>query len=165
MLVTFSIVTYILIMSIVTKHDISWHNIPFCHTVSRFQFWEKCHIWQLSALLKHDIQFCDETISWRHNTTLRKDFVILQLYWWLFSSTKHCSWNMVYCVVILQLYFPSYNYQQYKSTYYDCWITLQTVLKIATSNFYCKITLVWLDSSLSVAIISPLFNQRLHRLT
>ncbi len=26
---------------------------------------------------------------------LRKDFVILQLYWWLFSSTKHCSWNMV----------------------------------------------------------------------
>ncbi len=23
--------------------------------------------------------------------TLRKDFVILQLYWWLFSSTKHCS--------------------------------------------------------------------------
>ncbi len=27
--------------------------------------------------------------------TLSKDFVILQLYWWLFSSTKHCSWNMV----------------------------------------------------------------------
>ncbi len=24
-------------------------------------------------------------------STLRKDFVILQLYWWLFSSTKHCS--------------------------------------------------------------------------
>ncbi len=23
--------------------------------------------------------------------TLRKDFVILQLYWWLFSSTKHCG--------------------------------------------------------------------------
>ncbi len=23
--------------------------------------------------------------------TIRKDFVILQLYWWLFSSTKHCS--------------------------------------------------------------------------
>ncbi len=23
--------------------------------------------------------------------TLRKDFVILQLYWWLFSSTQHCS--------------------------------------------------------------------------
>ncbi len=27
--------------------------------------------------------------------TLRKDFVILQLYLWLFSSTKHCIWNMV----------------------------------------------------------------------
>ncbi len=27
--------------------------------------------------------------------TLRKDFVILQLYWWLFSSTKYCSWNMI----------------------------------------------------------------------
>ncbi len=27
--------------------------------------------------------------------TPRKDFVILQLYWCLFSSTKHCSWNMV----------------------------------------------------------------------
>ncbi len=27
--------------------------------------------------------------------TLRKDFVLLLLYWWLFSSTKHCSWNMV----------------------------------------------------------------------
>ncbi len=25
------------------------------------------------------------------NSALRKDFVILQLYWWLFSSTKHCS--------------------------------------------------------------------------
>ncbi len=23
--------------------------------------------------------------------TLRQDFVILQLYWWLFSSTKYCS--------------------------------------------------------------------------
>ncbi len=82
--------------------------------------------------------------------TLRKDFVILQLYWWLFSSTNHCSWNMVYCVVIVQSYFPSYNYQQDKSTYDDCWITLQTALKIVGSNLYCKITLVWLDSSLSV---------------
>ncbi len=27
--------------------------------------------------------------------TLRKDFVILQLYWWLFSSTKYCCSNMV----------------------------------------------------------------------
>ncbi len=23
--------------------------------------------------------------------TIRKDFVILQMYWWLFSSIKHCS--------------------------------------------------------------------------
>ncbi len=29
------------------------------------------------------------------NKALRKDFVILQLYWCLFSSTTHCSWNMV----------------------------------------------------------------------
>ncbi len=29
-------------------------------------------------------------------------------------------------------------------------ITLQTALKIDASNLYCKITLVWLDSSLSV---------------
>ncbi len=27
--------------------------------------------------------------------TLRKVFVILQLYWFLFSSTKHCSWNLL----------------------------------------------------------------------
>ncbi len=53
-------------------------------------------------------------------------------------------------MVILQSYFPSYNYQQDKSTYYDSWITIQTVLKIAASNLYCKITLVWLDFSLSV---------------
>ncbi len=53
-------------------------------------------------------------------------------------------------MVILQSYFRSYNYQQDKSTYHDCWITLQTALKIAASNLYCKITLVWLDSSLSV---------------
>ncbi len=52
-------------------------------------------------------------------------------------------------MVILQSYFPSYNYQQDKSTYYDCWITLKTAPKIAVSNLYCKITLVWLDSSLS----------------
>ncbi len=82
--------------------------------------------------------------------TLRKDFVILQFYWWLFSSTKHCSGNMAECMVMLQSYFPSNNYQQDKSTYYDYWITLQTALKIAASNLYCKITLVWLDSSLSV---------------
>ncbi len=25
------------------------------------------------------------------HSTLRKDFVILQLYWWLFRSTKQCS--------------------------------------------------------------------------
>ncbi len=37
------------------------------------------------------------------------------------------------------------------SAYYDCWITLQIALKIAASNLYCKITLVWLDSSLSVS--------------
>ncbi len=29
------------------------------------------------------------------SATLWKDFVILELYWWLFSSTKHCGWNMV----------------------------------------------------------------------
>ncbi len=87
----------------------------------------------------------------------RKDFVILQLYHWLFSSTKHCIWNTVQCVVILQSYFPSYNYQQDKSTYYDCWITLQSALKIAASNLYCKITLVWLDSSLSVQRIYSKF--------
>ncbi len=27
----------------------------------------------------------------RLGTTLRKGFVMLHLYWWLFSSTKHCS--------------------------------------------------------------------------
>ncbi len=32
-----------------------------------------------------------EEFSELFTTTLRKDFVILQLYWWLFSSTKHCS--------------------------------------------------------------------------
>ncbi len=36
------------------------------------------------------------------------------------------------------------------NAYYNCWITLQTALKIAASNLNCKITLVWLDSSLSV---------------
>ncbi len=30
------------------------------------------------------------------------------------------------------------------------WITLQIALKIDASNLYCKITLVWLDSSLGV---------------
>ncbi len=73
--------------------------------------------------------------------TLRKDFVILQLYWWLFSSTK----NYIRNVVILQSYLPSYNYQQDKSTYYDCWITPLTALKISARNLYCKITLVLLD--------------------
>ncbi len=57
-------------------------------------------------------------------------------------------------MVILQSYFPSYNYQQDKSIYCDCWITLQTALKSAASNLYCKITLVSLDSSLSVSIAS-----------
>ncbi len=55
-------------------------------------------------------------------------------------------------MIILQSYLPSYNYQQDKATYYDCWITLQTALKIAASNLYCKITLVWLESSLSVPL-------------
>ncbi len=85
---------------------------------------------------------------WQKCMHSEKDFVILQLCWWLFTSTKHCSWNMVYFVVLLLSYFPSYNYQQDKSTHYYCWITIQNALKIATSNLYCKITLVWLDSSL-----------------
>ncbi len=55
-------------------------------------------------------------------------------------------------MVILQSYFSSYNYQQDERTYYDCWITLQTALKIAANNLYCKITFVWLDSSLSVGV-------------
>ncbi len=58
-------------------------------------------------------------------------------------------------MIILQSHFPSYNYQQDKSAYYDCWITLQTTLKIAASNLYYKITLVWLDSSLSVVSGRP----------
>ncbi len=37
------------------------------------------------TILKQQVEF----------DTFRKDFVILQLYWWLFSSTKHCSLNMV----------------------------------------------------------------------
>ncbi len=40
------------------------------------------------------------------------------------------------------------------NTYYDCWITLQTALKIDACNLYCKITLVWLDSSLRVVTCS-----------
>ncbi len=56
-------------------------------------------------------------------------------------------------MVILQSYFPSYSYQQDKSTYYDCWNTPQTALKIAASNLYGKIILVWLDSSLSANTI------------
>ncbi len=35
-------------------------------------------------------QNCINVHSWC--PTLRKDFVILQLYWWLFSSTKHCQY-------------------------------------------------------------------------
>ncbi len=40
------------------------------------------------------------------------------------------------------------------NTYYDCWIILQTALKIADSNLYCKIRLVWLDSSPSAYTIN-----------
>ncbi len=47
---------------------------------------------------------------------------------------------------------------QDKSTYYDCLITLQTALKNAASNLYCKITLVWLDSSLSVVEVAEYNN-------
>ncbi len=41
-------------------------------------------------------------------------------------------------MVILQSYFPSYNYQQDKCTYYDCWITPQTALKIAAYSTILK---------------------------
>ncbi len=48
--------------------------------------------------------------------TLRKDFVILQLYWSLFSCTKHCSQNSLmhgnFTVI-----FPI---MQDNNTYYDC---------------------------------------------
>ncbi len=39
--------------------------------------------------------FCLASLVLGTMSTLRKDFVILQLYWWLFSSTKHRNWNMV----------------------------------------------------------------------
>ncbi len=35
------------------------------------------------------------TIKVKITLTLRKDLVILQLYWWLFISIKHCGRNMV----------------------------------------------------------------------
>ncbi len=41
---------------------------------------------------QHD---CCVYASHRVTITLRTDFVILQLCWWLFTSTKHCSWNVV----------------------------------------------------------------------
>ncbi len=38
---------------------------------------------------------CKITVCQIYIHTLRKDFVMLQLYWWLLSSTKHSSWNNV----------------------------------------------------------------------
>ncbi len=49
-------------------------------------------------------------------------------------------------MVILQSYFPSCKITVHTKT-----VVLQTALKITDSNWFCKITLVWLDSSLSVA--------------
>ncbi len=48
-------------------------------------------------------------------------------------------------VYIIALLFYGTCYQQVNSTYYDCWITLQTALKITASNLYSKITwtLLW----------------------
>ncbi len=133
---------------IVSIYCTSW-NYPLHRICTIFS----CQ-WQLVKISHSESGFYNRNIQKESPTTLRKDFVILQLYWWLFSSTKYCNWNIVYRVVILQSYFPSYNYQQDKSTYYDCWITLQTALKIAASNLSCKIILVWLDSSLSVVKMS-----------
>ncbi len=48
-----------------------------------------CEICMVDGLTKlNKVQF-ETKLS--QSSTLRKYFVILQLYWWLFSSTKHCS--------------------------------------------------------------------------
>ncbi len=58
------------------------------------------------------------------------------------------------CNVFWQYIYPA-------STYYDCWITLQTALKIAASNLYCKITWtplwVWQSNKLLLSILIDLF--------
>ncbi len=69
--------------------------------------WHLCYLFLVYCMYSGDFSWSKQSQKEVH--TLRKDFVILHLYWWLSSSTKHCSWNMVLCVVILQSYFPSYN--------------------------------------------------------
>ncbi len=77
----------------------------------RVSLWQQCCRWPMATPFVIHFQFgntfsviyrmlwfdvsclCYNTIY--HGPTLRKDFVILQLYWWLFSSTKDCFWNMV----------------------------------------------------------------------
>ncbi len=58
-----------------------------------------CWIWSdviIQRLHHHEQISMHNNMRFYHSRhTLRKDFVILQLYWLLFSSTKHCSWNMV----------------------------------------------------------------------
>ncbi len=65
--------------------------LPGCHE-SLLSSWLSCVIVSFCLnMWTSDLEMNGQLIAY----TLRKDFVILQLYWWLFSSTKHCSWNMV----------------------------------------------------------------------
>ncbi len=57
-------------------------DLSIANTCSTFTNWSIVYLWSWQAA----------AAQW---VALRKDFVILQLYWWLFSSTKHCGWNMV----------------------------------------------------------------------
>ncbi len=78
-----------LVMCIVLEN----HVYLKCHDMPSLKYRKSDYwLWVLHSILK------------RSGTHSEKIFVILQLCWWLFSSTKHCS-----CVVILQSYFSSYN--------------------------------------------------------
>ncbi len=85
-----------------TKLPLSWSPTPWFLAHSQLHYTPHSgNCWQLlKILIFHMYSLWRLTLYIRGfflfvTDTLRKAFVILQLYWWLFSSTKHCSWNMV----------------------------------------------------------------------
>ncbi len=88
--------------------------------------------------------------------TLTEEIVFYSYIGSFFKSNKIDSWNMAWYPVFLQWSW-SHSCNQY--TYNHCLYTVKNVLNVADGSFCCKITFIWLGSSLIIYIEMTLWHK------
>ncbi len=118
----------------------------------------------IMIIFKHMVMYITHTISTVKKHTYNLGALPLlhsQKKWYYYSFICSYlkavwSWIMEYYPVFLQLFLSYSCNQRSPTTYNHCLYTVQTALNFVASSFCCKITLIWLGSSLSVQAKSTL---------